>query len=817
MISSSESDPLGKDPKTSLSIPQPLFSVIFVNYNSYENIRMAIGTLSNICRPEQIEVIISDNDGKKASQESLQYFHSLYQSVGSLFLKYHYIGNSHNLGFGRANNKAVEIATGAYLLLVNPDVLFSKKSDLLTFIENNLTENDVVLAPKIIYPDGRPQPNGGGRATLLTFIIQAFRLGFWFRKFRLIEVFYPVISKFSFLRNSIFSKYLKNFEVDNSSSLEMNHTQRTTDSRKTFDWVSGACMIVRRSDFIAIDGFDETFFLYCEDEDLCLRLRDLRKQGSCIVSSQLQAVHLVGGSNLPHSDGLNRNNFFLNQILKTERNSLAIPYIERFKSNLYYLLKHQGKLKFNLLKVFYIFQQSLLTILNMITLAPKRVLSRLNFIRALFHTKSTDFESTHLRNLSRNESLTPNSSPPKTKQRVLILCPRLPYPVNSGEKNKSFHTIRLISEFADVSLISLNEGEADSEAYIEFKKYVKNLQIVSRPKWQFRLRAIKSLLNGLPLQVNYFYFSSVRRLVEREMRKCDVLVCLLIRTAEYAVDLHVPKILDMSDSIGLNYLSAIDKTSSHFWKAIFKFESKRLLNYEKQSIENFDKTLFLNPHERSFFSKWSKQGTTLTQHIPMGVSDFLLDYQKRNPKYSNSISFLGKMDYQPNIEAVKWFCTHVLPNFSKDIKFYILGTAPNEEIRGLETTYPGRVIVTGFITDPYEIMNSGIAVVAPMQTGAGIQNKILEAMALGQIVLASSLAAKAIEGAHHQEHLYIIDDPSELAQKIQFLYQTQEQLENPRSKIGPKARTFVRENFSWDRFKNNYKTILEALRTDNNT
>ncbi len=170
------------------------------------------------------------------------------------------------------------------------------------------------------------------------------------------------------------------------------------------------------------------------------------------------------------------------------------------------------------------------------------------------------------------------------------------------------------------------------------------------------------------------------------------------------------------------------------------------------------------------------------------------------------VSF-GKMNYQPNIDAVMWFVENVLPLINKNLKFCIIGAYPPKEIKGLEKKYKN-IVVTGFLDDPYEILKSSLCVVAPMQTGGGIQNKILECMALGTINIVSSLAAKPIGGVHG-EHFLVIDKPEEIAQTINDIYANPHKYEH----IKINSREFIKNNFTWTIYENKLmKIIQEVLR-----
>ncbi|KAA0257637.1 glycosyltransferase [Deferribacter autotrophicus] len=346
------------------------------------------------------------------------------------------------------------------------------------------------------------------------------------------------------------------------------------------------------------------------------------------------------------------------------------------------------------------------------------------------------------------------------KKKVLFITSRLPYPPIGGDKLKSFNLLKILAKYFDVYLITITNEILNDTIKKELEKYSVSLKVFTKPKYLFYLNTLKFLFNDLPLQVNYYYFGDVKNYINNMLYEVDFAISTLIRTSKYLDYFNKPKYLDMVDSIALNYQRSKDNVKSFFWKTIYKIEIDRLFNYEKMCIKNFNSTFLVNKYEAEY---WSKFGNTTW--IPNGVNEEIFEYNKLNDKYRNYVAFFGKMDYQPNIDAVLWFTENVVPHLNKEIKFIIVGANPSKHVLRLSKKYTN-IEVTGFINDPYEILNSSIAVIAPMQTGGGIQNKILESMALGTINIVSTLAAKPIIGAKHNEHLIVCDDPKEMAYLI---------------------------------------------------
>jgi glycosyltransferase involved in cell wall biosynthesis len=215
-------------------------------------------------------------------------------------------------------------------------------------------------------------------------------------------------------------------------------------------------------------------------------------------------------------------------------------------------------------------------------------------------------------------------------------------------------------------------------------------------------------------------------------------------------------------------------------------ETKRLLLFEKSVIEYAKLTLLVNKTETDFYRSYGN-----AKWLPNGVNKALFDVVEAPKK--PIVCFFGAMFYQPNVDAVLWFCKNVLPSVNSDIKFYIIGGRPSNEIIKLQSD---RIVVTGFIDNPYDLISSALCTVAPMQTGAGIQNKILESMGLGQITITNNLGSLPIIGSKNSENILIANKPEEFVKLINEIY------ENPNlySDLKVNARNLILNNYSWERY-----------------
>lgn len=383
-------------------------------------------------------------------------------------------------------------------------------------------------------------------------------------------------------------------------------------------------------------------------------------------------------------------------------------------------------------------------------------------------------------------------------EKVLYITSRLPYPPVGGDKLRTFNILKILAKKYDVSLVVITDETMDKETELALHKYTKELKVFTKPKYRIYLNTLKFLINNLPLQVNYYYFDDVQKYINDTLEQVDFSVANLVRTTQYLEYSTKERYLDMVDSIGLNYKASKEHVVSLFWKSIYNVETDRLLKYEESCVNEFTNTFLVNKYEAQH---WSEFGNVTW--VPNGVNQELFSYNKKNDKYKKYIAFFGKMDYQPNVDAVMWFIENSLHKIDKDLKFIIIGTRPNQHILELSKKYDN-IEITGFVDDPFEILNSVLAVVAPMQTGGGIQNKILESMALGTINIVSSLGAKPIIGAKDKEHLFVCDDGDDVSKLINDIYNNQDKYQY----IKENSKNLIKKCYTWQECENTLFKII---------
>jgi sugar transferase (PEP-CTERM/EpsH1 system associated) len=249
---------------------------------------------------------------------------------------------------------------------------------------------------------------------------------------------------------------------------------------------------------------------------------------------------------------------------------------------------------------------------------------------------------------------------------------------------------------------------------------------------------------------------------------------------------------------------------------VCRIESKLLLKYEKQINQLFDHSVFVTEQEASLFSKLYPEAKNVSV-ISNGV-----DYNYFSPKQSTLVTqslmqdpqlatcksqpillFTGAMDYYANVDAVTWFHNETFPMIKREFpesQFFIVGDKPHYKVKDLASN--DAVQVTGFIEDVRPYYKAADVCVIPLRLARGIQNKVLEAMAMGKAVVATTKAVEGIQGIP-EEHVLVADSSHDFTKAVSRLLNDMAL----RKQLGERARQFVIENYTWP----THMQKLEAL------
>ncbi len=384
-------------------------------------------------------------------------------------------------------------------------------------------------------------------------------------------------------------------------------------------------------------------------------------------------------------------------------------------------------------------------------------------------------------------------------QELLYLVHRIPYPPDKGDKIRSYHLLKHLSEHYRIHLGTFIDDEKDWKYLDKVKNFCSGETYFTNlnPK-AARLRSISGLFSGQPLTLPYYRDRGLQAWVDSVLETRPIRNILVFSSAMAQYVSHAGSIRQIIDFVDIDSDKWMQYSATKTWPMswIYRRESRLLLGYERKIAKNFDSAAFVSETEANLFKQLAPEAATKVTYFNNGVD---ADYFSPKNVYSNPypagidiLVFIGAMDYWANVDAVDWFARSIFPAIRArlpDIEFHIVGARPTPEVRAL-TSLPG-VRVAGSVPDVRPYLAYAFMVVAPLRIARGIQNKVLEAMAMEKIVIASPQAVEGICAIRGQE-LLVANDEADFAHQIIALFQ-----KGPYHNLAHAARTRVLEDYSW--------------------
>ncbi len=391
-------------------------------------------------------------------------------------------------------------------------------------------------------------------------------------------------------------------------------------------------------------------------------------------------------------------------------------------------------------------------------------------------------------------------------QDLLFLTHRIPYPPNKGDKIRSYHLLKYLSLHFKIHLGTFIDDPNDwqytnkvdalcaSTCYIELKPLLAKIQ------------SLQGIVTGQPLSLAYYKNRQIQAWVNQTISVHSIKKVLIFSSvmAQFINQDHrVDMIVDFVDvdSDKWRQYAQQSKGLKHW---IYQREAYYLLSYEKVLAEQARASIFVSEHEAELFKTLATEVSHKITHIYNGVdSDYFSPKIYFDSPYADVdqvLVFTGAMDYRANVDAVVWFANEILPLIVKKqstVKFYIVGSKPTKEVLALANN---SVVVTGAVADIRPYIAYAHLVVAPLRIARGIQNKVLEAMAMEKYVVATTTA---MEGIAQQQKLAVsvADNIKDIADEIIM------QLQN--NSPAHKNRQYVQTMFSWE---HNVKQLVNLLK-----
>lgn len=396
---------------------------------------------------------------------------------------------------------------------------------------------------------------------------------------------------------------------------------------------------------------------------------------------------------------------------------------------------------------------------------------------------------------------------------ILIITPRIPYPPYRGDKLKIYNISKILAKNNDVTILTF-QRRSDQQSEIEaLKQNGINVFTVRLSILESLFRAAFAVFTETPFQVAWYKSGlmkkKIRKLINAEgpttpAIKYDVIYYHLVRSAQYLINAgandKILNIIDYTDAVSL-YLTRLSAAEKNFIKKFFiNIEKKRIISYEKIA-ENFNALFVCSNIDKKFL-----ESSGLKVKIEVLNNGIDTDYfsSENNRSEKNRIIFTGNMPYYPNNDAAAYFTYDIFPlitNEIPDAKFYIVGQKPPLKIKNLACR---NIIVTGFVPDIRKEYLKSAVNVAPMRFGAGTLNKVIESVALGVPVVATSIAAQGLPDVL-KKFILIADDPVTFSEKVKEILRNNSEYR----KLMKEAQRIVKEILSWGKIVTDFENSLK--------
>lgn len=396
------------------------------------------------------------------------------------------------------------------------------------------------------------------------------------------------------------------------------------------------------------------------------------------------------------------------------------------------------------------------------------------------------------------------------KPSLLFLCHRIPFPPNKGDKIRSYHLLRYLSAHYRVYLGAFVDDPQDWVYADKLEELCEEVHLVKlEPKFA-RIKSLWAFCNAQALSLPYYSSWKMSRWVKRLQSKNDIrrvmiysaVMAQYVTGAEYSASKKIADMVDVDSEKWREY--SRQKSFPMSW--VYHREAKRLLNFEAHVAESFNYSLFVSSAEADKFKELAPGVAARVGSYSNGVdTNYFCPQQDFPSPYKNGecvLVFTGAMDYWPNIDAVNWFARVVFPAVlasNPQTRFYIVGSNPAAQVRKLEDL-PG-VVVTGRVEDIRPYLAHAAVAIAPMRIARGIQNKVLEAMAMARPIIVSEAGIEGID-AIHGEDVLVASQTSDYARYIENV------LAHKYKTLGYSARRRVIQDFSWE---NNLPLVGQLL------
>lgn len=387
--------------------------------------------------------------------------------------------------------------------------------------------------------------------------------------------------------------------------------------------------------------------------------------------------------------------------------------------------------------------------------------------------------------------------------RILLLAHRVPYPPNRGDKIRSFHVVRDLARRHEVYLGCLVDRDEDLAFIPRLASLVRRMEFARISPRIGRLKSAPGLLRGRPLSVSYFHSPLLQAGIDDILASADIDVILcscapmaeyLYRSREAAAVRAAVRVMDLIDVDSEKWLQYAQRRSR--WTAwLYRHEGRCLAEYEQRILREFARVLVVSEAEQSLLARTADaRGKVVTLSNGVDLEYFSPEHRGRCQASEPLLVFTGVMDYWPNVDGILWFAQSILHRIRAavpTVRLMIVGARPSARVRRLGAR--AGITVTGFVEDVRDYLGAASVCVVPLRVARGIQNKLLEGMAMGKPVVSTPQAFEGLRATRDLDVIVAADERAFAEAVVALLLDTRRAAE-----LGRRARACVERSYRWE-------------------
>lgn len=395
---------------------------------------------------------------------------------------------------------------------------------------------------------------------------------------------------------------------------------------------------------------------------------------------------------------------------------------------------------------------------------------------------------------------------------LLFLCHRIPYPPDKGDKIRSYHLLCHLSQHYQIYLGTFIDDPRDRQYREAVAALCADSYFVEVNPRLGKLKSLLGLLRDTPLTAEFYRHPGLADWITACCQQATIQRALVfssgmapfIQGADYQ---FLQRVCDLVD-VDSDKWSQYSQSAAWPMNAIYRRESDTLAQLEAQIVADFDASVLVSEQEADWLRERLPAHAERIHAVHNGVdSDYFQpgDYPDPYGTGGPVVVFTGAMDYWANVHAVCWFADAVLPQLREaipEVRFAVVGSRPDAAVQRLADD-PG-ILVTGRVADMRPYLAHAAVAVAPLRIARGVQNKVLEAMAMARPVVTSQAAMAGIK-PHPRLHELVADDPQQQALLLLKLLQHGDQ-EN----YGQLGREWVLKEYHWGHNLDLFQQLLES-------